>query len=187
VNSERGYVGMRVLVGLGLVVALVWIVPLVFLSRQQAERAAELGGGASEPTGVTAGIPTGVTASVPVDIVEPTGSVTAPTGPIGQANDLQAQSMLNNAIRVAQVYYAETGSFQGLTPEAAAEYDPSIVYTQGVAVPDMVAMVVTPSTVVLLTVVDGGGGYLCVAANADVITFGRVNALTPEQCQGGWQ
>jgi hypothetical protein len=51
----------------------------------------------------------------------------------------------------------------------------------------MVAMVVTPSTVVLLTVVDGGGGYLCVAANADIITFGRVNATTPEQCQGGWQ
>jgi len=61
------------------------------------------------------------------------------------------------------------------------------VYTQGVAVPNMVAMVVTPSTVLLLTVVDGGGGYLCVAANADIITFGRVNATTPEQCQGGWQ
>ena len=177
-NSERGYVGMRVLIGLGFLVALVWIVPLVFLSRQQAERAAQLGGGSSAPTGVTAGAPV---------VVEPTGSGAAPTGPIGQANDLQAQSTLNNAIRVAQVYSAETGSFQGLTPEVAAEYDPSIVYTEGVAVPNMVAMLVTPSTVVLLTVVDGGGGYLCVAANADIITFGRVNATTPEQCQGGWQ
>ncbi|MEX2420376.1 MAG: hypothetical protein WD670_01020, partial [Actinomycetota bacterium] len=179
VNSERGYVGMRVLIGLGFLVALVWIVPLVFMNRQQAERAAELGGATSAPTGVTAG--------APVELAEPTGSGAAPTGPIGQANDLQAQSMLNNAIRVAQVYHAETGSFQGLTPEVAAGYDPSIVYTQGVAVPNMVAMVVTPSTVVLLTVVDGGGGYLCVAANADIITFGRVNATTPEQCQGGWQ
>lgn len=178
-NSERGYVGMRVLVGLGFIVALVWIVPLVFLSRQQAERAAELGGGPSAPTGVTA--------EAPVVVAEPTGAGAAPTGPIGQANDLQSQSTLNNAIRVAQVYFAETGSFQGLTPEVAAEYDPSIVYTQGVAVPNMVAMVVTPSTVVLLTVVDGGGGYLCVAANADTITFGRVNATTPEQCQGGWE
>lgn len=178
-RSERGYVGVRMLVLLGLAVALVWLIPLVFLGSRQADRAAELGGGPAAPTSVTAGAPVAV-------VTGPTGSGVAPTGPIGQANDLQAQSMLNNAIRVAQVYYAETGSFQGLTPEVAAEYDPSIVYTQGVAVPDMVAMVVTPTTVVLLTVVDGGGGYLCTAANADTITFGRVNATTPEQCQGGW-
>lgn len=180
VRAERGYVGMRVLAGLGLAVALVWVIPLMLLSRDQAERAAELREGS--PTA-----PAGVTAGGPIEVAEPTGSSGAPAGPIGQANDLQAQSTLNNAIRVAQVYAAENGSFQGLTPEVAAEFDPSIVYTEGVPVPSMVAMVVTPTTVVLVTVVDGGGGYLCVAASGDALTFGRVNATTPDQCQGGWQ
>jgi hypothetical protein len=181
---------MRVLAGLGLLVALVWIIPLVFLSREQAERAAELRGAApTAPTGVTAEVPaeptepTGATGGV----AGPTGATGGPAGPIGQANDLEAQATLNDAIRIAQLYAAENGSFEGFTPEVAAGFDASIAYTEGVPVPDTVAIVVTPTAVVLVTVVDGGGGYLCIAADGEVLTTGRVNATTPEQCQGGWQ
>ncbi|MCI0633488.1 MAG: hypothetical protein L0206_06160 [Actinobacteria bacterium] len=191
---------MRVLAGLGLLVALVWVIPLVFLSREQAERAAELRGAApTAPTGVTAGVPveptepTGATGGVlgPTGATGgpagPTGATGGPAGPIGQANDLEAQATLNDTIRIARLYAAENGSFEGFTPEVAAGFDPSIAYTEGVPVPDTVAIVVTPTAVVLVTVVDGGGGYLCIAANGEVLTTGRVNATTPEQCQGGWQ
>ena len=85
---------------------------------------------------------------------------------------------LNEAIRVAQVYLAEHGSFEGFGPDVASQYDPSIVYTPGTAVPDMVSMVVTPAAVVLVTV-SSDGGYLCAAAAGDVVTFGRANATTP--------
>lgn len=189
-RAECGYVGMRVLGGLALLVALLWVIPLVFLGRDQAERAAQLRGAA--PTAAA-----GVTAGVPAEPAEPTGStggLAAPTGATGgpagaivEANDVQAQTTLNDAIRIARLFATENGSFEGFTPEVAAAYDAAIAYTVGVPVPDTVAMVVTPTTVVLVTVVDGGGGYLCIAADGEVLTTGRVNATTPEQCQGGWQ
>jgi hypothetical protein len=53
----------------------------------------------------------------------------------------------------------------------------------------MVSMTVTPTTVVLVTIadgLDGAGGYLCAAIDQDTVTFGRVNATMPSQCQGGW-
>ena len=69
---------------------------------------------------------------------------------------------------------------------AAAEYDPSIVYTQGAAAPNMVSMSVGSTTVVLVTLVELNGGYLCAAAMGDIVTFGRTNATMPAECQGGW-
>jgi hypothetical protein len=98
---------------------------------------------------------------------------------------VRAQAMLNQAIRVSQVYYAEHGSFEGFGPDAAAAYDPSIVYGRAPA-PDTVAMSVSPTTVVVVTVVDPNGGYLCAAAMGDIVTFGRTNATMPADCQGGW-
>jgi hypothetical protein len=94
--------------------------------------------------------------------------------------------MLNQAIRVSQVYYAEHGSFEGFGPDAAAAYDPSIVYGRGTPAADTVAMSVSPTTVVFVTVVEPNGGYLCVAAMSDLVTFGRTNATMPAECQGGW-
>ena len=99
---------------------------------------------------------------------------------------MQAQALLNEAIRAAQVYYAEHGSFDGFGPDAAAAYDPSIVYTQGGPASDMVSMTVSPTAVVLVTVVELNGGYLCAAEMGDTVTMGRTNATTPAECQGGW-
>jgi hypothetical protein len=176
VGSERGFVSVRALVLLGLVVAAVWVVPLMLLQDVK-----------TQPPGPTA---VGATA-----IGEPAGGTTGATGatpagdpvsdPIREANDVRAQAMLNEAIRVSQVYYAEHGSFDGFGPDAAAGYDPSIVYARAPA-SDMVAMSVSPTTVVLVTVVDPNGGYLCAAAMGDIVTFGRTNATMPAECQGGW-
>jgi hypothetical protein len=164
VGSERGFVSVRGLVLFGLVVAAVWVVPLMLL--QDAK---------TETTGPTAVGATGAT---------PAGDPVS--DPIREANDVRAQAMLNQAIRVSQVYYAEHGSFEGFGPDAAAAYDPSIVYGRGAPAADTVAMSVSPTTVVFVTVVDPNGGYLCAAAMGDIVTFGRTNATMPAECQGGW-
>jgi hypothetical protein len=170
VGSERGYVSVRGLVLLVLVVAAVWVMPLVLLQSTRTEPASA-----------------GPTAVSPTAIAQPTGATGAPVSdPIGEANDVRAQAMLSQAIRVSQVYYAEHGSFEGFGPDAAAAFDPSVVYGRGAPAADMVAMSVSPTTVVFVTVVDPNGGYLCAAAMGDSVTFGRTNATMPAECQGGW-
>jgi hypothetical protein len=200
-RSEHGYVEMRLLVVLALVAALAWVLPLVLLGgrdrgAEPAAATAPLGVTAPEVTlpdvaappatgpgatgaGATGAVPTGPAATGPGGVLQPAE----------QAYDLQAQSTLNDAVRVAQVYYAENGSFQGFGPDVAVEYDPSVVYSQGSPIANMVSMTVTPTTVVLVTIADGlegAGGYLCAAVDQDVVTFGRANATMPSQCQGGW-
>jgi hypothetical protein len=180
VGSERGFVSVRGLVLFGLVVAAVWVVPLMLLQDAKTEPAGPTAVGATaigEPAGGTTGA-TGATGATPAG--DPVSD------PIREANDVRAQAMLNQAIRVSQVYYAEHGSFEGFGPDAAAAYDPSVVYGQAAPAADMVAMAVSPTTVVFVTVVDPNGGYLCAAAMGDIVTFGRTNATMPAECQGGW-
>lgn len=179
-GSERGFVSVRGLVLFGLVVAAVWVVPLMLLQDAKTEPAGPTAVGATaigEPAGGTTGA-TGATGATPAG--DPVSD------PIREANDVRAQAMLNQAIRVSQVYYAEHGSFEGFGPDAAAAYDPSIVYGRGAPAADTVAMSVSPTTVVFVTVVDPNGGYLCAAAMGDIVTFGRTNATMPAECQGGW-
>ena len=169
-RSERGYAGTRMLLTLGVASLLVWLVPMVFLSRKQAELVSSV---AQPPVGAIG----------EASLMLPEGS--APVDPLGRANDLQAQSLLNGAIRVAQVWYAEKGTFAGFGPAEAAEYDPSIYFTSGLPAPGTVTMRVTPDAVVMVTMAEGGG-YLCAAANLDLVTFGRANAVTAQDCHGGW-
>ena len=169
---------MRLLVAMAVVAVLVWAIPMVFIGHQQARRAETLAVGSSSGSsdagqGVLSEVGSGPT------------QAQAPTGPIGRANDVAAQSTLNEALRVAQVYFAENDSYAGLDPTAAAEYEPSIVFTDGAAAPGMVAIRATPTSVVLVTLAYGGG-YLCAAANGDVVSLGRANAIAPDQCSGGW-
>jgi hypothetical protein len=178
VGSERGFASVRALVLLGLVVAAVWVLPLVLL---QATKTPPTTAGPTAAGATAIGEPAGVTgatgATSPGDPV---------SYPIQEANDVRAQAMLNQAIRVSQVYYAEHGSFDGLGPDEAAAYDPSIVYGRGAPAPGIVAMSVSPTTVVFVTLVEPDGGYLCAAAMGDILTFGRTNATMPADCQGGW-
>jgi hypothetical protein len=46
-------------------------------------------------------------------------------------------------------------------------------------------MRVTSDAVVMVTVTENGG-YLCAAADLDIMTFGRSDAGTAQDCHGGW-
>jgi hypothetical protein len=166
-NRQRGEIGFRLIVAMALVAALAWAVPMVFLGREATDHAATITGAEDDER--------------PSD---PAGA--APADPIGRANDAAAQAALNNAIRAAQLYYAETGSYEGFGTQTAAHYDPTLRLTSGPASDGVVSVRgVTPTTVVLVSVTDSGD-YVCAAAASQVVTFGRSNASSPAQCAGGW-
>lgn len=168
-DRELGEVSIRLVVAAAVVAGLVWVVPTVLFGREQVERVGDLtGASTSEPAGTT-------------------GSAGAPVDPIGRAGDVQAQATLNNAVRIAQVFYAENGTYSGFGPEVAAQYDPTVTFSIGSAAPGVVSVRgLTPSTVVFVTATEGGG-HLCAAANAQVVSFGRSDAQVPSQCSGGWE
>lgn len=166
-HRERGEVSIRLIVGAALVAGLIWTVPTVLFGREATEYARDLtgGSGVESPDGDT--------------------GAGAPQGPIGRANDTQAQAALNNAIRVAQVFYAENGTFAGFGPQLAAQYDPTLTFTTGPAAPGVVSLRgLSPTTVVFVT--GSENGYLCAAAQGEIVAFGRSDAQSPSQCTGGW-
>ena len=165
-HRERGEVSIRLIVGAGLVAGLIWTVPTVLFGREATEYASDLTGGSDlEPTDGDAG--------------------GAPQGPIGTANDAQAQAALNGAIRVAQVFYVENGTFTGFGPQVATQYDPTLTLTTGPAAPGVVSLRgLSPTTVVFVTETESG--YLCAAAQGGIVAFGRKDAQSPSQCTGGW-
>ncbi len=168
-ERERGELGLRVVIVMAVVAAVAWTVPMVFLGRQATDNAAVLTG-----------------ASESQDPVTGTSGGQAPVDPIGRANDIQAQALLNTAIRSTQIYFAENGTYQGFDATVAGQYDPSTIYTSGPAAPGAVSVRgVTPTTVVMVTATKDGA-FLCAAAQADVVTFGRGDAQAPAQCSGGW-
>lgn len=169
-HRERGEVSLRLIVGAALVAGLVWTVPTVFFGREATKYVSDLTGGSDVD---------------PTDGVPGPGSGGAPQDPIGKANDAQAQASLNNAIRVAQVFYAENGSFSGFGPQVAAQYEPNLTFTIGPAAPGVVSLRgLSSKTVVFVTGTDSG--YLCAAAQGEIVAFGRSDAQSPSQCTGGW-
>jgi hypothetical protein len=166
-HRERGEVSIRLIVGAALVAGLIWTVPTVLFGREATKYASDLTGGSDhEPT-------------------DGDGGAGAPQGPIDRANDAQAQASLNSAIRVAQVFYAENGTFAGFGPEVAAQYDPTVRFTIGPAAPGVVSLRgLSPTTVVFVTGTENG--YLCAAAQGEIVAFGRSDARSPSQCTGGW-
>ncbi len=167
-HPERGEVSIRLIVGAVLVAGLVWTVPTVFFGREATEYVGDLTGDLEPTDGVTG-----------------PGSAGPPEDPIGRANDAQAQAALNSAIRVAQVFYAGNGTFAGFGPQVAAQYDPNVTYTIGPASPGVVSLRgLSPTTVVFVTGTEGG--YLCAAAQGEIVSFGRSDARSPSRCTGGW-
>ncbi len=107
---------------------------------------------------------------------------------VGQAQDVQAQVLLQNAIRGAEVYFAENGSFMGYGPEVARQFEPSIPYdTSPVAAPGRVSIRAVGETSLVMVTKSSGGGALCAAASSDVLSYGKVDASTPAACTGGWE
>lgn len=108
-------------------------------------------------------------------------------GVIASANEAQAQLQLQNALRAAQVYFAETGSFQGFTPAVASAYDPSVRYNaSSKAVAGEVSVRGVSAFGVVLVTADASGRPLCAAADHDTISYGRADALAVDGCTGGW-
>lgn len=168
-DTERGEAGLRMVIAMALIAAVAWTVPMVIFGREAADNAAVLTG-AEDGREASGAAEAG---AVPLD-------------PIGRANDVYAQAILNNAIRVAQVYFAENGTFDGLTPQVAADYDPTVIFTVGPAAPASVSMRGLSSTTVVLVTATEEGTYLCASATSEVVSFGRSDAATPAQCTGGW-
>ena len=167
-HPERGEVSIRLVVGAALVAGLIWTVPTVFFGREATGYVRDLTGGSDPADGVTG-----------------PGSVRPPTDPIGRANDAQAQASLNSAIRVAQVFYAENGTFAGFGPQVAAQYEPNLTFTVGPAAPGVVSLRgLSADTVVFVT--GSEDGFLCAAAQGEIVAFGRSDAQSPAQCTGGW-
>ena len=165
-NRERGEIGFRLIVAMALIAALAWTIPMVFLGRETTDHAATITGAA--------------------DGERPSDASAAVVDPIARANDVAAQAALNSAIRAAQLYQAETGSYVGFGAQTAANYDPTLRVTSGPASAGVVSVRgVSPSTVVLVSVTDSGD-FVCAAASSGVVTFGRSNASSPAQCTGGW-
>ena len=165
-NDERGDLSLWLIVVMAIVVALVWAVPMVFLGHEEAKQAAGLvGASGTHPS-------EGRTDAAPAD-------------PIGRSNDVSAQADLTNAVQVAQMYFAENGSFSGFTPQAAGAIEPTITFTTGPAASGTVSIRgVTPTTVVLVTAT--ARGPLCAAAESSTVSMGRTDARSPAQCAGGW-
>jgi hypothetical protein len=167
-NSERGDLSLWLIAVMAIVVGLVWAVPMVFLGHEEASRTADL---------------VGATGSHPASGPRQTGA--APVDPIGKTNDVGAQADLNNAVQVAQMYFAENGSYTGFTPQAAAGIEPTITFTAGPAASGTVSIRgVTATSVVLVTAT--ARGPLCAAAESSAVSFGRTDAQSPAQCTGGW-
>ncbi len=165
-NAERGDIGLPLVIVMAVVAAMAWIVPTVFLGHEEADNAAAIVG-TSDHRG-SAG-----------------ASGAAPEAPVDRANDVQGQATLTEGIRVAQMYFAEQGGYEGFTPQAASALEPAVTFTGGPAAPGTVSIRgVTATTVVLVTAT--GRGVLCAAAESSNVTFGRSDAQAPAQCTGGW-
>ncbi len=108
-------------------------------------------------------------------------------GEIEAAEDARAQLELTNAMRAAQTYFSERGSFAGFDPSIASSFEPGIRFNGAAeAVRGEISIrAVTPTTVVLVTKA-GPGAFLCSAAEQTTVTTGRVEAASVADCEGGW-
>jgi hypothetical protein len=165
-DHERGEISFRLVVIAAIIAGIAWGVPMVLFGREQTDHVADLTGGSTSSPGA--------------------GSSEPPVDPIGRANDAQAQATLNNAARVAQIYFAENGSYEGFGPAVASGYDPTVRYSSGPAAPGVVSIRGLSQTTVVFVTASENGAYLCAAAQAEVVSFGRADAQAPSQCLGGW-
>lgn len=147
-RGERGGLSLGLVVG-GLVAGALLAIPLVLMSRTQAERGEEA------------------------------------IGQLGMARDAAARVELDTAMRAAQAYYAENGTFEGYGPEVAASYDPSIRYNSSpAAVEGEVSIRGVTATSLVLVTRSPSGTPLCAAAISEAVTYAQVDAVTPFECLG---
>lgn len=107
------------------------------------------------------------------------------TEPIERANALSGQVSLDQGLRAAMAFFAESGTMSGFTPEEAKAYDPSTTFnTSPTAAEGQVSIRVVSPTAVVLVTKDGSGAIACKAFDGatGAITSGTTDAATVEDC-----
>lgn len=104
---------------------------------------------------------------------------------VQRVEDLRGEALLVSALGVAQWHLAANGSFEGFTPQAAAQLDPSFTWNADpTASPGAVSIRgVTASSLVLVTR-GGAGRPLCLATEAGQIWKGTTDAASAADCTG---
>jgi hypothetical protein len=104
-------------------------------------------------------------------------------GALEGAEGVAAEVTLNLAVRAASTYFAERGSFSGLTPQVAASIEPGVRWGAArLAVPGEVSIrAVGPGALVLVTA-DRAGDPSCAVMRGTTATFGKQDAHTPNAC-----
>jgi type II secretory pathway pseudopilin PulG len=101
-----------------------------------------------------------------------------------------SQAHLRTAMRAAQIYYRDKGSFEGLTADKMAGIEPSLTFDDAATATRGVVSVRPAGSdqVVLVTSTDELGLPLCIAESerSGTVSFGMVDASTPGECVGGW-
>ena len=94
------------------------------------------------------------------------------------------REVLASAVRSAQLYFSESGSYVGFTPQVATTYEPGIRWSGGPARIGQVSVrAASPTGVVFVTQV-APGIYACAAANGATISYGTQDATSPAGCAG---
>jgi hypothetical protein len=103
---------------------------------------------------------------------------------IDRANAAGGQESLASAVQAAQVYYSESQSYAGFTPQVAATYEPGIRWTSGAAAQGAVSIRSASETGIVLVTQTAPNAFACAAANGGTIMYGSQDAASPTACTG---
>jgi hypothetical protein len=118
--------------------------------------------------------------------IQATGSSSA-----GQANteaaDKKAQATLRSALAAAKVYFADHGSYRGISPKMLGKIEPTLAYDKSSTATDGVVSVRDASkNEVLLVTKSASGQVFCVVDSAVSVGYGKQDAKKTSGCTGGW-
>jgi hypothetical protein len=102
----------------------------------------------------------------------------------GGAQAADAQSQLRNALAAAKVYFVDSDSYDGLTPDALEQIEPSLTYNDSTTVtPGEVSIRDVSTTTVVLVAESDAGEVFCIADDATQgTTFGTTDAQATADC-----
>lgn len=103
------------------------------------------------------------------------------------AQDLAAQTELNQAGLVAANYFAVNGDLSGFNAAQGGGLEPGLTWADGGDPTEGTISVrgAAPDSVVMVTM-SAGGNVLCLGVTASATTMGKSDADTAADCSGGW-
>jgi hypothetical protein len=103
------------------------------------------------------------------------------------ATDASAQALLSTAVQGAQAWLVEHGSLDGYGPAQAASFEPQTAYDASPTAREGRVSVRGGSGDAVVFASMGGTGPLCAALHDGTVSYGRVDAASPDRCAGpGW-